>query len=106
MRTGVFTCVVPGVSTDRGAFIFRVLAVREKKSDSASNSRNFVGGVRRWGDKRAKEICVVRGFRREVAENCGLLGCYAASGCNFPYRHSLRNNPEEGGSRNKEVCWS
>jgi len=44
VRTGVATCVVPGVSTDRGAFIFKVVAVRENKSHSTSNSRNFVGG--------------------------------------------------------------
>jgi hypothetical protein len=27
--------------------------------------------------------CVIPGFRCEVAENCALLGCYAASGGNF-----------------------
>ena len=26
-----------------------------------------------------KLLCVISGFRREVAENCALLGCYAAS---------------------------
>jgi len=35
--------VVPDVSKDLGAFIFRVVAVCEKKSDSISDSRNFVG---------------------------------------------------------------
>ena len=31
---------------------------------------------------RLKEVCVTGDFRREVAENCTLLGCYAASGGN------------------------
>jgi len=29
------------------------------------------------------QLCVVSGFRREVDENCALLGCYAASSGNF-----------------------
>jgi len=42
-------------------------------------------------------LCVISGFRREVAENCALLGYYAASsGRN--YHCSLRNNPEERSS--------
>jgi len=27
--------------------------------------------------------CVISGFRRDVAENCDLLGCYAATSGNF-----------------------
>jgi len=30
-----------------------------------------------------KYIWVISGFRREVDQNCVLLGCYAASGGNF-----------------------
>jgi hypothetical protein len=36
--------VVSGVSKVRGAFVFRVVAVCEKKFDSISDSKNFVGG--------------------------------------------------------------
>jgi len=28
-------------------------------------------------------LCVISGFRREVDENCALLGCYAVSSGNF-----------------------
>ena len=28
-------------------------------------------------------LCVIRGVRREVHENCALLGCYAMSSGNF-----------------------
>ena len=28
-------------------------------------------------------VCVISGFRREVDENCALLGCYTASGGYF-----------------------
>jgi hypothetical protein len=45
---------------------------------------------------------MISGFRREVAENCILLGYYAGSSGNFlPTRnchYSLRNNPEERSS--------
>jgi len=34
-------------------------------------------------------------FRREVAENCALLGYYAASSGNFFYHYLVRNSPEE-----------
>jgi len=29
------------------------------------------------------QCCVISGFRREIAENCTLLACYAASSYNF-----------------------
>jgi hypothetical protein len=38
----------------------------------------------------------MRDFGRDAAENCAVLGYYAASCGN--YRYSLRNNPEEGSS--------
>jgi hypothetical protein len=47
---------------------------------------------------------MISGFRRHVDENCALLGCYAASSCNFvpTFRKNLlvlssgvKNNPEE-----------
>ena len=60
-------------------------------------------------------LCVIAGFRREVAEKCALLGYYTASSDNFlttfrdnlsvpssgfknpkgNYHYSLRNDPEE-----------
>ena len=60
--------------------------------------------------------CVVSGFRREVDENCVLLGCYAASSGNSlstfrdrcpersvkNYHYSLRNDPEESSSQIKD----
>jgi hypothetical protein len=38
-----------------------------------------------------RRICVISGFRREVDENCALLGCYAAGGGNSlaTFRHNL-----------------
>ena len=51
---------------------------------------------------------VISGFRREVDENCALLGYYAARSVNFSptFRdtlsvssYSLRNNPEERSSQ-------
>jgi hypothetical protein len=53
---------------------------------------------------------VISGFRREVDENCDLLGCYTGrSGKSLPigcpetsvgnYHYSLRNNPEKRSSR-------
>jgi len=36
---------------------------------------------------------MISGFRREVAENCALLGYYTAISGKLHY--SLRNNPEE-----------
>jgi hypothetical protein len=50
--------------------------------------------------EKGKEISI-SGFRREVAENCALLGYYAASSGNFSYHYSLRNNPEEESSQRK-----
>ena len=41
------------------------------------------------------------GFRREVAQNCVLLGCYAASSGIKSHHYSLRNNPEERSFYNK-----
>jgi len=48
------------------------------------------------------KCCVISGFRREVAENCALLGYYAASGGNFlpTFRDNLsvlrvQLNPED-----------
>ena len=44
---------------------------------------------------------MISGFRREVAENCALLGYYAACSGNLlpgtvrKYHYALRNNPEE-----------
>ena len=43
--------------------------------------------------------CVISGLRREVAENCALLGHYAASIGKKNYHCSPRNIPEEGSSR-------
>jgi len=59
-------------------------------------------------------ILVISGFRRQVDENCALLGYYEASGGNFlpmfrdnlsapssgvkNYHYSLRNNPEQRNS--------
>jgi hypothetical protein len=42
-------------------------------------------------------FCVISGFRREVAENCALLGLYSAYGGKL--RYSLRNNPYERSSQ-------
>jgi hypothetical protein len=52
---------------------------------------------------------VISGFRREVDENCDLLGYYASSSNSLPigcpetsvrnYHYSLHNNPEERSSR-------
>jgi hypothetical protein len=50
--------------------------------------------------EKSKEISI-SGFRREVAENCALLGYYAASSGNFSCHYSLRNNPEEQSSQRK-----
>jgi hypothetical protein len=57
--------------------------------------------------KMALPHCTISDFRREVDENCALLGYYSASSGNFlptffsrdnlsvrNYHHSLRNNPE------------
>jgi hypothetical protein len=33
-------------------------------------------------------VCVISGFRREVDENCVLLGCYTASSGNNPEQRS------------------
>ena len=68
-------------------------------------------------------LWVISGFRREVAENCALLGYYAASSDNFlptfrenlsvsssgfksvrNYHYSLRNNPEKRGSQGQDTC--
>jgi hypothetical protein len=50
------------------------------------------------------KLCVISGFRREVAENCALLGYYAASIGSFPYHYSPRNNLEERSSKPKHVA--
>jgi len=51
-------------------------------------------------------VGITADFRREAAENCALLGNYAASGGNFfpllaviSYHYSLRDNPEGRSSR-------
>jgi len=55
-------------------------------------------------------LYVISGFRREVEENCALLGFYAASSGNFlatfrdklsvrNYYYASRNNPEESSSQ-------
>ena len=53
-------------------------------------------------------VFVVSGFRREVDENCTLLGHYAASGGNLrvvvrKYHYSLRTNQEERNSASPVV---
>jgi hypothetical protein len=41
----------------------------------------------------------ISGFRREVDENCAVLGYYVASSGNFYYHYWLRNDPEERSSQ-------
>jgi hypothetical protein len=59
------------------------------------------------------KVSVISGFRRDVDENCSVLGYYAASsGNSLPtlrctetsvkyYRSTLRNTPEEGSSASR-----
>jgi len=50
-------------------------------------------------------ISVISSFRHKVAENCFLLGYYAASSGNYHYL--LHNNLEEWSSQNKnKLCSS
>jgi hypothetical protein len=44
------------------------------------------------------EVGEISGFCSDAAENCTLLGCYAANSRNY----SLRNNPEECSSEEGE----
>jgi hypothetical protein len=46
---------------------------------------SLVGTIHAVGalDMYEHRLCVISGFRREVGENCALLGYYAASGANF-----------------------
>jgi len=47
-------------------------------------------------------VCVISGFRREVDENCAILGCYAASIGNFLL--TFRDNLQVPSSRDKDSC--
>ena len=51
-------------------------------------------------------LCVISGFRREVNENCALLGCYAASSGNS--LATFRSNISVKSSRVKilQISWS
>jgi hypothetical protein len=48
-------------------------------------------------------ICVISGFRREVVEDCTLMGYYAASSCNFlrTFRENL--SVPSSGFKNKKM---
>jgi hypothetical protein len=47
---------------------------------------------------------VISGFRREVAENCALLGCYSASGVNFlPTFRDKLPVPSSGSKHSKRM---
>jgi len=57
---------------------------------------------RRTDGRTGRQICGISGFRREVSENCTLLGSYAASSGNLlpTFRDNLSSgvkwNPENG----------
>jgi len=51
-------------------------------------------------------ICVSSGFRREVADNCALLGCYTASSGNLlpTFRDNL-SGPSSGSQESERFIW-
>ena len=52
-------------------------------SSNVSNSKVCVRSVLFIVAEKNLAFCGISGFRREVAHNCALLGCYPASSGNF-----------------------
>ena len=55
---------------------------RFKETGQMATFRNLFFNILSWPIRQAVSICVISGFCREVAENCALLGYYAASSGN------------------------